>query len=75
MKAYARMGLALHWYLTSSVDGGAYQLHAPVALLPGREVEILGWASEALWTFWRKKIFSPLRVIEPRFVGSAARSP
>jgi len=68
-----REGLELNSYLTSAADGGGYQLHAPVALPPGRAFALPGWASEPVWTFW-KKIFSPLRGIEPRFVGSAARS-
>lgn len=57
MKAYARVGLELHSHLTSAVDGGGYQLHAPAALPSGREVEIFGWASEAVWRFWRKESF------------------
>jgi hypothetical protein len=42
----------LHVYLTSALDG---QLHAPVALPPGKEPLVLigwetGWALEPVWT-------------------------
>jgi len=48
------------------------QIHAPVALLPGKEPQLsIGqgsvWASEPVWTlWWRKKQSLLLSGIEPR---------
>jgi hypothetical protein len=54
-------GIAPLVYVTSALDGGAGQLHAPANLLPRKEplpvgCEV-GWAPEPVWTWWRSEKF------------------
>jgi hypothetical protein len=37
MKAYGRVGIYIHVFLTSELDGGAWQLHAPATLPPRKQ--------------------------------------
>jgi len=55
-------------HLTSSLDGGGY-IHAQASFTPGVRATVThwagglaGWASEPVWTWWRKNsIIAPAR--------------
>jgi hypothetical protein len=55
------------------------QLHAPAALLPGKEPQVpigqeAGWPPEPAWTLQSTQKSVPLPRIEPRFPGRLAHS-
>jgi hypothetical protein len=51
------------------------QLHAPAALLRGKEPPVpICWAPQPVWTTWRRENFWPLPGLELRPLGLPARS-
>jgi hypothetical protein len=61
MKTYRWNGCISQAFLNSALDGGEW-----TASRPGRFGKEAGWAPEAVWTRWQKKISSlPLMRIEP----------
>jgi len=56
VKAYGGMKLWVHSFLTSALDKGDYSPHLLADRLSGKSPLGAGWASQPLWTLWRKDV-------------------
>jgi hypothetical protein len=78
MKAYGRVDVWIHIFLTSALVGGERQLHAPAALPPGERAPGTHWMGG--WVYPRAGLgeiekwkFLTLPVLELRPLGRPAR--
>jgi hypothetical protein len=53
MKAYRRVEVQLHAFLTLTLDGGEWSASHPGCFIPISTGEKAGWAPELVWMWWQ----------------------